>query len=94
MIEDKEAMVNIYEFLFVPGAVEVTPGTTITWINHDIAPHTVTSGITGDDNVGETFDSPELQPGQDFNYTFNEPGIYPYFCRFHPNMTGRVIVSE
>ena len=94
VIEDKEAVVNIYEYLFYPGAIEVTPGTTLTWINRDPAPHTVTSGVTGDDNTGEIFDSPELQTGQEFSYTFNEPGVYPYFCRFHPSMTGRVIVSE
>ena len=94
LIEGEEAVVNIYEHLFFPGAIEIAPGTTITWINRDSAPHTVTSGVTGDDKTGEVFDSPELQIGQEFSYTFNEPGIYPYFCRFHPNMTGRVTVLE
>lgn len=94
VIEGEEALVNIYEYLFYPGAIEITLGTTVTWINRDPALHTVTSGVTGDDNTGEFFDSPELQTGQEFSHTFDETGLYPYFCRFHPNMTGRVIVSE
>ncbi len=94
VIEEKEAEVSIYEYLFIPVAIEVSPGTTVTWINLDIAPHIVTSGITGDDNTGEIFKSPELQTDQEYSYTFTEPGVYPYFCGFHPNMTGRVIVSE
>jgi len=93
IIEDQN-MITITQFLFVPGAIEVTQGTTITWFNQDVTPHTVTSGIRDEENVGEIFDSPELQPGQEFSYTFNETGEYPYFCRYHPNMTGRISVIE
>lgn len=94
VIEGQEAVVNIYEYLFIPGAIEVSPGTKVTWTNHDIAPHIVTSGIISEELTGETFKSPELQFGEQYAYTFTEPGEYPYFCSFHPNMTGRVSVSE
>ncbi|HZB81198.1 MAG TPA: hypothetical protein VE264_07995, partial [Nitrososphaera sp.] len=29
-----------------------------------------------------------------FAVTFNEPGVYPFFCAFHPGMGGLVIVTE
>jgi plastocyanin len=29
-----------------------------------------------------------------FTVTFNEPGAYPFFCAFHPGMTGVVNVTE
>ena len=87
-------MVAIQQFLFMPSIIEVAPGTTVTWINRDTTVHTVTSGVTGGDNTGDLFDSPELQPGQEFSHTFDETGVYPYFCRFHSNMTGRVNVAE
>jgi plastocyanin len=29
-----------------------------------------------------------------FTVTFNEPGAYPFFCAFHPGMTGLVNVTE
>jgi len=94
VIEDQELAVNIFEYLFIPGVIEVSPGTTVTWINRDIASHIVTSGIMTEDLTGEIFKSLELQSGEQYSYTFTEPGEYPYFCSFHPNMTGRVSVSE
>ena len=88
-----ENQITIQEFTFIPMAIQVSKGTTVTWINRDTAVHTVTSGIESSDKAGVLFDS-QLQSGEKFSYTFNEPGEYPYFCRFHPNMTGRISVSE
>lgn len=60
-------------------------GTTVTWINNDNMPHTVTA-----DN--ESFDSGDIQPGASFSYTFTALGQFSYHCRYHP-MKAMVIVG-
>jgi plastocyanin len=49
-------------------------------------PHTVTF------TSGEA-DSGVLAQGKTFDYTFATPGVFDYFCRIHPNMTGIVHVT-
>ena len=78
--------VSIQDFFFDPGQLTVSPGTTITWVNDGKAPHTTTA----DDG---TWDSGTLQPGEDFSFTFDQPGTYTYHCSIHPDMTASVKVS-
>ena len=79
------ATVSIDNFAFHPEKAEISAGTAVTWTNHDDIPHVVVSSE-------KKFLSPVLDTDQSFTYTFREPGVYPYFCRIHPKMTGRVIV--
>ena len=80
------AAVTIDNFAFTPGKTEVTAGATVTWTNRDDIPHVVAS-------TGKKFVSPALDTDQSFSWTFREPGVYPYFCRIHPMMTGSVAVK-
>src|SRR5215218_10760577 len=78
--------VSIKGFAFNPPNATVAPGTTVTWVNDDQAPHTATA------NDG-AFDSGTLQPGQSYSFTFDKPGTYAYHCNIHPDMTATVTVS-
>jgi plastocyanin len=82
---EQECHVDIENFAFSPATIEIEVGTTVTWDNHDSAPHTVTA----DDG---TFDSGELAQGDMFSHTFDQPGEFSYICEIHPNMMGTVIV--
>ena len=69
----------------------VAPGTTVVWTNGDATGHTVTA-----DNGA--FDSGNLDQGATFKFTFNQPGAYAYYCRYHggpggQGMSGQVIVK-
>ncbi len=75
----------IEQFKFNPASVTVPVGTTVTWQNKDSAAHTVTS------NQG--FGSDRLEQGATFSHTFAAAGTYNYVCKFHPRMTGTVIVQ-
>src|SRR5215210_8604443 len=87
--QGKTMTVNIKDFAFNPPNITVAPGTTVTWVNNDQAPHTVTAT----DPAG-AFDSGTLQPGQSFSVTFTQPGTtYAYYCVIHPSMTGTVTVT-
>ena len=73
---------------FSPNTITVVVGanSTITWVNNDGSPHTVTA----DDN---SFASSNIAQGQSFTFTFTTVGTYKYHCVYHPWMTGTVIVK-
>lgn len=81
-----EVAVEIAEFTFSPDPVEVAVGTTVTWTNQDSEPHTA----TGD---GGSFTTETINPGESDSVTFDTAGEFPYFCEFHPNMAGTVVVQ-
>jgi len=76
---------------YIPSQIVIEPGKQITWINEDSAFHSVTSGFYGEPT--ELFDSGHLDPYQSFSFTFDEIGIYDYYCTLHPWMDGQVIVE-
>jgi len=77
---------------YLPYAVSVATGTTVLWSNDDSAAHTVSSG-TIDAGLTGVFDSGLFMAGGSFEFTFDTPGTYDYFCMVHPWMTGIVSVS-
>ena len=79
--------IQIAGFQFGPAEAEVTVGTTVTWTNFDGATHTATA----DDG---TFDSGDIEAGEEFSFTFEEPGTFSYICEIHPDMVGTVTVTE
>ena len=81
--------VIIYEYKFVPLKLTVPAGTTVTWVNHDIAPHTATRQSFDD----EAFDSGNMQVTQIFMHRFRKPGTYDYLCFLHQGMRGTIVVQ-
>lgn len=84
---------------FQPADLTVDAGTTVTWEQTDAGAHTVTSGTVAQGAAGVTeepdgtFDSGEIAMGDTFEFTFDEPGTYPYFCTIHPaTMRGEIRV--
>lgn len=82
-----EVAVDIVDFLFEPKEIRVAAGGTVTWTNQDAFAHTVLD--TGDSG----YDSGNLDEGDTFAQTFDEPGSYPYLCGIHNYMTGTVVVE-
>jgi len=78
--------VIIDNFTFSPPMLTVQPGTTITWINRDDVPHTVTSTTEP-----RLLNSPALDTDAKFSFTFTSPGTYPYYCTVHPHMTATIV---
>ncbi|RMF31648.1 MAG: copper-binding protein [Candidatus Nitrosothermus koennekii] len=86
---------------YKPDLVTINVGDTVTWINNDIVPHTVTGAIDAQDPntwgsvtiAGEKFDSGVFLPDERWSFTFNEKGEYEYVCTLHPWMTGEVRVE-
>ncbi len=78
--------VEISGFAFVPATITIPVGTTVTWFNKDSVAHTVSSRE-------DVFDSGNLSGGATFSYTFDQNGSFEYYCKFHPYMTGKIIVE-
>src|SRR5258706_14378411 len=81
-----EVQIVIENFAFSPSDVTVTPGTKVTWVNKDEAPHTATS-------TDKKFNSGGLDTDDKFSFVFNDKGDYPYFCALHPQMKATIKVK-
>jgi len=77
---------------YIPLNAEVKIGTTIVWINDDEVLHTIQSQ-NGEGKIIGLFNSAPLKTGERFAHTFDELGVYNYFCTLHPWRVGLVTVS-
>ena len=75
-----------------PSTVTISAGGTVTFVNSDTAPHTVTSG-TATDGPDGVWDSSLIMIDMSYSVTLDNPGTYDYFCMVHPWMDGIVIVE-
>jgi plastocyanin len=82
--------VTIQSYAFSPTAITVKVGTKVTWTNKDSVAHTVIS----DDGSADTFKSGDINQDASYSYTFSKAGTFTYHCAFHPDMTGKVIVTQ
>jgi len=82
--------ITIKNFAFDPAVLTVKPGTMVTWLNQDGAPHAIASDTTS----AVAFSSDPLATGASYAFMFTRPGTYPYHCSIHPSMTGTIIVQS
>lgn len=70
---------------YEPETLTVKRGDTITWVNKDPFPHTVTAK--------GAFDSHEIAAGKSWKFTARKAGEYAYVCTLHPNMKATLKVD-
>lgn len=82
---------------FDPKTITVQVNETVTWKNtagfaHDVKSYSVPEN-------GSSFSSQDLEGGEKFAVTFDEPGTYKYYCSIHSQpedggeMVGKVVVE-
>ncbi|MBD3310141.1 hypothetical protein GF351_02895 [Candidatus Woesearchaeota archaeon] len=79
-------IVTIAVFKFEPEEITVPVGATITWVNKDTRPHSVSSHY-------QYFLSPRMSPGDSWAFQFNSIGEFTYVDPVFPQMEGKVIVK-
>lgn len=84
--EPETQEVSIEDSRFQDDDVTIRPGDSVTWTNDDSLTHIVVA----DDG---SFDSGQLDPGQNFTLAFDTAGTYTYHCSIHPDMTGSITVE-
>ena len=74
---------------YSPAQITVIIGVnnTVAWTNHDSIVHDVIA------NNG-AFNSGDIAPNTAFVFTFTQAGTYTYYCSYHPNMAGIVVVRS
>ena len=72
-------------FAFEPVTVAVSPGDTVVWSNADFVPHTATA-------YDAAWDSKMVEANGAWRLVATTPGTHEYYCAFHPNMKGRLVV--
>lgn len=77
--------VEVVNFAFKPGSLTVAKGTTVEFENESGTTHTATRN-------GGGF-SKRLAPGASIPVRFNQRGSFPYHCRIHPSMKGKIVVQ-
>jgi plastocyanin len=70
---------------YLPATLVVNVGDTVVWKNEDVVPHTAT-------DRRKNFDSGSIAPGDSWSYVANRKGTYFYYCSFHPNTKGKLVV--
>jgi plastocyanin len=84
---EKEATVRMVDACFTATVTSVDPGTSVTFANADIG---VTHNVGG--NQWGHFE--DMIEGDAFAVRFDDAGIYPFACSYHPGMTGAIVVGD
>ncbi|KLK92767.1 hypothetical protein AA309_12560 [Microvirga vignae] len=71
---------------YAPKQVRVQVGDVVEWVNQDIVAHTATAS-------DKSWDI-SVTPGRSGRITMQVPGTFGYFCRYHPNMKGEIVVER
>ena len=71
---------------FVPTEITAHVGDTIEWINSDFVAHTATARDGSWDVL--------IPVNAKKTVVLRAEGTVEYYCKFHPNMTGRILVSK
>lgn len=80
--------VSIQNFQFGPATLTIKKGTTVIWTNRDASPHSVIS------DSSLNFSGEILAQDSSHNFTFNQTGTFDYHCGLHPEMKGKIIVTD
>ena len=96
---------------FAPDSLTVKVGDTVTWRNEDSQTHTVTAyddGVPDGTGYFASGEAPDEEAARDdlqaglipegdaYEFTFDEPGTYSYFCIPHEQqgMKGEIVVES
>lgn len=78
--------VKIEKLTFMPSQVTAHVGDTIEWVNADFIAHSATARDGAWDVV--------IQPSMTESVVLKTDGTVDYYCKFHPNMTGQIMIAK
>jgi plastocyanin len=93
--------VTIDQVAFKESSVSAHVGDTIEWTNHDVIDHTATAKKTpgvfsakvDTENTPGVFFDVEIPAGKKARVVLKSVGTIEYYCRYHPNMTAKIVVT-
>lgn len=94
VITTDPAPVSALDNSFMPENIQVKAGTDVVWTNKGRNEHNALHVDGGDWGV----EVDDFQPGDIYSHTFDEPGVYRYYCSIHGStdagMIGTVVVTD
>ncbi len=69
---------------FDPEAAQVAAGTEVTFVNSGVNDHNV---VPEDGDAEWAVDAADFGPGDEASFTFDEPGVYRFYCSIHGTPT-------
>lgn len=78
--------IRIENLAFAPAQVAAHVGDTIKWVNADFVAHTATARNGAWDIM--------VPPNATKSVALKADGTVDYYCKFHPNMTGQVMIAK
>jgi plastocyanin len=84
---ENEATVQMVDACFTATVTSVDPGTPVTFANAD-------QGVTHNVGGNQWGHFEDMIEGDAFTVRFDDAGIYPFACSYHPGMTGAIVVGE
>src|SRR5580704_12953400 len=76
--------ITIDKLVYAPAEVSAKVGDTIEWVNKDVLAHTATAKNNDWD----------VMIGPNKTARLTRPGEVDYYCKFHPDMKGRLTVAD
>jgi plastocyanin len=78
--------IKIDKLAFMPPQAAAHVGDTIEWVNADFVAHTATARNGSFDVM--------IAPSKTARTVVTAVGVVDYYCKFHPNMTGRITIGK
>ena len=82
----EEIVVEINDHNYDPQELTIQKGSDVQFVNNTDELHSVTSQADG-------FDL-ELDGNETATVSFPDQGVFDYYCRYHPEMKGTIVVEE
>ena len=92
-------IVRVVDDEFSPRVLYVDPGTTVIWESDGANNHNVIASDGSWQAISsDYFEYGIITKGDQYEHTFNEPGIYEYYCPYHgtnnKGMVGTIVVGD
>ena len=87
-VYENQTVITINDFQFKPDHIKVEAGTEVVFRNNQPIAHAVTSMRE------PSFENIKVisSDGGEVARTFEKPGVYKFFCNYHPEMVGEIEV--
>ena len=86
VVRAETIQVKMEKLGFVPPEITAHVGDTIEWVNSDFVVHTATARDGSWDVL--------IPVNAKKTVVLKAEGAVDYYCKFHPNMTGKILVSK
>lgn len=84
LLEGDAVEILAVDNVFDPEAARVAVGTEVTFRNSGRNDHNV---VPEDEDAEWAVDAADFGPGDEASFTFDEPGVYRYYCSIHGTLT-------